>query len=185
MKIGYARVSTVGQSLNSQIEILEAKGCNRIFTEKKTGKNRDREELKNMLKQITHGDIVLVTSLDRLSRNTKDLLEILENISDRGASFKSIKEEWADTTSPAGKLMITILGGIAQFQREQTLERANEGRKIAKKRKSVKFGRKPKLTPVQKEIIREKFKSKEKTQNELANNFGVSRSTVQRILKGI
>lgn len=182
MKVGYARVSTTGQSLQEQIEVLEAQGCTRIFYEKKTAKNKDRQELNNMLQQVTHGDTIIVTRIDRLARNTKDLLDILQQIDERGASFQSIKEAWADTTNTVGKLLITILGGIAEFERERILERTNEGRKLAQK-KGIKFGRKPKLTPAQKEIIVEKFKNKEKTQKELAADFGISRSTIQRILR--
>ncbi len=181
MKIGYARVSTVGQSLEEQIETLEAKGCERIFTEKITGKNKDRRELNNMLKQITHGDIVLVTRLDRLARNTKDLLEILQQINDRGAEFQSVKEKWVDTTSPVGKLVITVLGGIAEFERERILERTNEGRERAKKQ-GVKFGRPKKLTQAQIEMIKDQA-DKGIIHSKIASDFGISHRTVQRILK--
>ncbi len=182
LKVGYARVSTVGQSLEEQIRLLESHGCVRIFTEKVTAKNKNHRELNNMLRQITHGDVVLVTRLDRLARNTKDLLDIIQQIDNRSACFQSIKEVWADTTTPVGKILITVLGGIAEFERERILERTNEGRKLAQE-KGIKLGRKPKLTITQKEIIRELFKKREKTQKELASDFRVSRSTIQRILK--
>ena len=115
MKIGYARVSTEDQKLTIQIEALKKAGCTLIFREKVSGAYRDRPELNRMLDQLRKGDVVAVWKLDRLARSTRNLLEIVETISNAGARFQSISEPWADTTSHAGKMIMTIFAGIAEF----------------------------------------------------------------------
>jgi DNA invertase Pin-like site-specific DNA recombinase len=146
MAIGYARVSTNGQDYNGQIGELEAAGCERIYREKVSGAKSDRVELSKLLNAIGPGDVLIVTRLDRLARSTLDLLSILRRVTEAGAKFKSLKDPWADTTTPHGELMVTILAGLATFERHLIKARTDEGRTRAKAR-GVRFGRPPKLTP--------------------------------------
>jgi DNA invertase Pin-like site-specific DNA recombinase len=142
---GYARVSTDGQTLDAQQTALTAAGAVRVFAEKETGTKTDRAALARAVRILETGDVLLVTKLDRLARSTRDLLNTLATIGERRAGFKSLGDPWADTTTPHGKLMITVLGGLAEFERHLILSRTSEGRDRAKAR-GVKFGRKPKLT---------------------------------------
>jgi DNA invertase Pin-like site-specific DNA recombinase len=141
---GYARVSTNGQALDAQVAQLEAAGCARIYREKVSGAKTDRAELKKMLRALRVGDLVLVTRLDRLARSTRDLLNILAHVSDRSAGFRSLGDLWADTTTAHGRLMLTILGGLAEFERELIRTRTAEGRARAVAM-GVRLGRRPKL----------------------------------------
>ena len=125
------------------------------------------------------GDVIVVTKLDRLARSTKGLLNTLAAISDKGASFKSLGDPWADTTTPHGKLMVTILGGLAEFERYLILSRTNEGRQRAKA-KGIKFGRKPKLTKHQREEASARKISGE-TLTEIAKTYNVSHMTISRL----
>jgi DNA invertase Pin-like site-specific DNA recombinase len=150
MIYGYSRVSTDAQSLEQQNTTLKAAGVVRIFSEKISGAKSDRPQLIKLLKILTDNDVVIVTRLDRIARNTRDLLNILDSISKAGATFKSLADSWADTTTPHGRLMLTILGGLAEFERELMKARTSEGRKIAKER-GVKFGPKFKLTAHQRQ----------------------------------
>ncbi|WP_242274206.1 recombinase family protein [Bacillus cereus group sp. BfR-BA-01310] len=134
MKFGYMRVSTIDQKLDRQEQQLKEAGCERIFFEKITGVKRDRPELNRMLEFLRQGDTVIVTDLTRLSRSTKDLIEIAELISQKGVNLKSLKEAWLDTTTAHGKMLFTVFAGIAQFERDLTSERTKEGIIAAKKR---------------------------------------------------
>jgi DNA invertase Pin-like site-specific DNA recombinase len=134
MKFGYMRVSTFDQNLDRQKKQLEEFGCDRIFFEKVTGTKRGRPELNRMLEFLRMNDTVVVTDLTRLSRSTKDLIEITELISQKGAHLKSLKESWLDTTTAHGKMLFTIFAGIAQFERDLTSERTKEGIRAARKR---------------------------------------------------
>lgn len=134
MKFGYMRVSTIDQNLDRQKKQLEEFGCERIFFEKVTGTKRDRPEMNRMLEFLRPEDTVVITDLTRLSRSTKDLIEITELISQKGAHLKSLKESWLDTTTAHGKMLFTIFAGIAQFERDLTSERTKEGILAAKKR---------------------------------------------------
>jgi len=134
MKFGYMRVSTFDQNLDRQKKQLEEFGCDRIFFEKVTGTKRERPELNRMLEFLRMNDTVVVTDLTRLSRSTKDLIEITELISQKGAHLKSLKESWLDTTTAHGKMLFTIFAGIAQFERDLTSERTKEGILAARKR---------------------------------------------------
>ncbi|MDR4191009.1 recombinase family protein [Bacillus pseudomycoides] len=134
MKFGYMRVSTIEQNLDRQEQQLKEAGCERIFFEKVTGTKRNRPELNHMLEFLRQGDTVVVTDLTRLSRSTKDLIEIAELISHKGANLKSLKEAWLDTTTAHGKMLFTVFAGIAQFERDLTSERTKEGIMAAKKR---------------------------------------------------
>src|SRR5262245_16841164 len=118
MKIGYARVSSNGQDHSGQILALKAAGCTKVFSEKASGKSTDgRREFTRLLKTVAAGDVVVVTKLDRLARSTRDLLNVIHQLQEAGAGFVSLGESWCDTTSEVGKLMLTIMGGIAEFER--------------------------------------------------------------------
>ncbi|MDQ0247008.1 DNA invertase Pin-like site-specific DNA recombinase [Bacillus fengqiuensis] len=134
MNFGYMRVSTLDQNLDRKRKQLEEFGCERIFFEKVTGTKRERPELNRMLEFLRPEDTVVVTDLTRLSRSTKDLIEITELISKKGAHLKSLKESWLDTTTAHGKMLFTIFAGIAQFERDLTSERTKEGIMAARKR---------------------------------------------------
>ena len=148
MIIGYARVSTDGQSLEAQQAALKAAGADRVFSAKISGAVTDRKALANAIAALGPGDVLLVTRLDRLARSTRDLLNVLDNVSKAGAKFKSLADAWADTTTPHGELMITILAGLATFERHLIRARTDEGRQRAQAR-GVRFGRKPKLSQFQ------------------------------------
>jgi Resolvase, N terminal domain len=120
---GYARVSTAGQTLASQDSQLHAAGCAKVYAEKVSGAKSDRPELAKVLRRLEAGDVLVVTRLDRLARSTRDLLNILDAIGKAGADFRSLGDAWADTTTPHGRLMLTVLGGLAEFERELILAR--------------------------------------------------------------
>ncbi|MBM3653469.1 MAG: recombinase family protein, partial [Alphaproteobacteria bacterium] len=115
---GYARVSTDGQTLDAQVAALKAAGAERVFHETASGAKTDRRGLARALKSLGEGDMLLVTRLDRLARSTRDLLNTLHAIAKAGAGFRSLHDAWADTTTPHGRLMLTVLGGLAEFERE-------------------------------------------------------------------
>jgi len=144
MLLGYARVSTDDQDLALQRKALREAGCRRTYAEKVSGARRDRPELERLLE----GDVVVVTRLDRLARSTRDLLDIAERLRDVDAGLRSLAEPWADTTSPAGRMVLTVFAGIAEFERALILGRTSAGREAAKQR-GVRFGRPPTLTPDQ------------------------------------
>lgn len=179
--IGYARVSTDDQDLTNQRAELHAAGCVRIFAEKITGTQRDRPELARLLDHLRAGDVVTVTRLDRLARNTRDLLEIAERIQTMGAGLRSLAEPWADTSSPAGKMILTIMAGIAEFERSLIIDRTRNGREAAKAR-GVKFGPRPTLTPAQIEHGRSLIDQNGLTVKAAAELLGVHRSTLYRAL---
>src|SRR5712672_3124279 len=143
---GYARVSTDGQTLSTQLAELKAAKCTKIFREKISGARSDRKQLARLMSLLAKGDVLVVTRLDRLARSTRDLLNLLGTIGEKGAGFKSLKDTWADTTTAHGRLMLTVLGGLAEFERELIRSRTGEGRERAKARGGVVVGRKPKLT---------------------------------------
>src|SRR5262245_18378033 len=176
MIIGYARVSTDGQSLEAQQASLKAAGAQRVFSEKISGAVSDRKALGKALPALQTGDVLLVTRLDRLARSTRDLLNILDTISKAGAKFKSLADSWADTTTPHGELMITILAGLATFERHLIKARTDEGRKRAQAR-GVRFGRPLKLSAFQ---IMEALARREAGENltDIGRSYGVSHSTI-------
>jgi DNA invertase Pin-like site-specific DNA recombinase len=179
MIVGYARVSTDGQSLEAQDEALRAAGAQRVFSEKQSGAKTDRAALGRCLMALEAGDTLLVTKLDRLARSTRDLLNTLAAINEKGASFKSLGDGWADTTTPHGRLMLTVLGGLAEFERHLILSRTNEGRVRAKAR-GVRFGRKPKLTAYQRQEALARLAQGE-TLTEIARSMAVSHMTISRL----
>jgi DNA invertase Pin-like site-specific DNA recombinase len=180
--LGYARVSTDAQDLANQRDQLAAAGCSRIFAEKITGARRDRPELARLLDHLRPGDVVTVTRLDRLARSTRDLLEIVERIQMAGAGLRSLTEPWADTTSPAGRMVLTVFAGIAEFERSLIIERTKHGREAAKAR-GVKFGPRPTLTPAQIKHARELIDRDGRTVKDAAALLGVHRSTLYRALE--
>ena len=179
MLYGYARVSTDGQTLDAQLQALKVAGCEKVFKEKESGVKTDREQLRKLLKAIDDGDTVIVTRLDRLARSTRDLLNILHDIEQAGANFKSLADAWADTTTPHGKLILTVMGGMAEFERTLIMARTSEGRKRAIAA-GVRMGPKPKLTTYQRnEALKRKQAGESYTT--IANSYGVSRATVCRL----
>jgi DNA invertase Pin-like site-specific DNA recombinase len=179
MKIGYARVSTLDQNLDLQLQALKKAGRRRIFQEKISGCNRNRPESRRMLDHIREDDIIVVWKLDRLARSTRDLLEIMETIREAGGRFQSISEPWADTTSHAGKMIMTIFAGIAEFERDLIRERTGAGREAAKKR-GVQFGRPRKLALDQSELA-QRLVSEGKSVREIALVFNVHPATIYRL----
>src|SRR6476620_2898642 len=131
---GYARVSTDGQTLAAQDATLRAAGCAKVFAEKASGTKTDRAELRKAIRRLGEGDVLMVTRLDRLARSTRDLLNTLDEISKAGAGFRSLADTWADTTTAHGRLMLTVLAGLAEFERELIRARTSEGRERAKAR---------------------------------------------------
>ncbi len=179
MIIGYARVSTDGQSVDGQHAALIAAGAERVFAEKVSGTVSDRRARARCVAALGAGDVLLVTKLDRLARSTRDLLNTLAAIGDRGAGFRSLGDPWADTTTPHGKLMITVLGGLAEFERHLILARTGEGRQRAQAR-GVRFGRKLKLTKHQREEALARREAGEPLA-EIGRSYNVSHSTISRL----
>jgi DNA invertase Pin-like site-specific DNA recombinase len=176
---GYARVSTNGQDLSAQDAELRAAGCAKVFAEKLSGAKTDRPELAKVIRRLEPGDVLVVTRLDRLARSTRDLLSVLDEINKRGAAFKSLKDTWADTTTPHGRLMLTVLGGLAEFERELIRARTGEGRMRAKAR-GVRFGRPRKLTAHQREEVVQRL-AEGALQVDLARTYNVSHATISRL----
>jgi DNA invertase Pin-like site-specific DNA recombinase len=177
---GYARVSTRDQNLVAQDAELRAAGCAKVFKEKISGAKTDRPELVKAIGRLEPGDVLVVTRLDRLARSTRDLLNVIAAILDRGAGFKSLRDAWADTTSAHGRLMLTVLGGLAEFERELIRARTGEGRKRAKER-GVRFGRPRKMTPHQRQEALQRLAAGE-TQADVARTYNVDATTIGRLL---
>jgi len=133
-RLGYARVSTYGQTLDAQLERLRAVGCTKIYREKASGAQSERRELKSLLKALAPGDVVTVTRIDRLARSTFDLFAIVKKMVDAGAQFRSLAEPWADTSNSTGRLMIAVLGGLADVEPDLIRTRTAEGRERARAR---------------------------------------------------
>ena len=176
---GYARVCTRDQDLAAQDAELRAAGCAKVFKEKASGAKTDRPELAKVIRRLEPGDVLVVTRLDRLARSTRDLLNVLDEISKRGAGFRSLKDTWADTTTPHGKLMLTVLGGLAEFERSLIAARTGEGRKRAQER-GVRFGRPRKLTAHQRDEALQRIAAGE-TQADIARLLNVSPPTISRL----
>jgi DNA invertase Pin-like site-specific DNA recombinase len=176
---GYARVSTRDQDLATQDAELMVAGCAKVFKEKASGAKADRPELAKVIRRLEPGDVLVVTRLDRLARSTRDLLNLLAAVGERGAGFKSLKDVWADTTTAHGRLMLTVLGGLAEFERELIRARTGEGRKRAKER-GVRFGRPRKMTPHQRQEAIQRLSAGE-TQADVARTYGVDAATICRL----
>ena len=176
---GYARVSTRDQDLTAQDAELAAAGAAKVFKEKASGAKTDRPELAKVIRRLEPGDVLMVVRLDRLARSTRDLLNVLDEIGKRGAGFRSLRDTWADTTTPHGKLMVTVLAGLAEFERELIRARTGEGRARAKA-KGVKFGRPPSLSPHQRKEAMQRL-AEGAVQADLARSYGVSQATISRL----
>lgn len=181
MKIGYARVSTQDQNLDRQLDNLKAAGCERIFNEKMTGTKSDRPELKTMLLTLRPGDILVIDSFSRLSRSTKDLLSLVDHLTAMDVHLVSLKEN-LDTTTATGKLMLTMLSALSQFERDLIAERTVDGLKAARAR--GRSGGRPRAgNPKDREQAYAMYKANIMTCQEIADKFGVSLSTLNRWIR--
>jgi DNA invertase Pin-like site-specific DNA recombinase len=180
-KIGYARVSTQDQNLDRQTDQLKEAGCDKIYKEKVTGTKKERPELDKMLGELRTGDTILITELTRLSRSTKDLFKLVEQIESKGANIKSLKESWLDTTTPQGKLMFTIFAGISQFERDLISQRTLEG--LASARARGRNGGRPVKSKKDIEVALKMYNSKLHSVSEIEKTTGVSKATLYRYIK--
>lgn len=176
-KVGYARVSSVGQSLDVQLEKLRC--CDKVFQEKRSGVTADRPELANCLNYVRDGDVLVITKLDRLARSTFHLTQIAHDLEQKGVALQVIDQN-IDTTTPTGRLMFNILATIAEFETEIRKERQLEGIKKAKEN-GVRFGRKAKLSGADIEAIFEKRENGELISS-LMKEYNISKATVYRSL---
>jgi len=178
MKIGYARVSTQDQNLDRQLDNLRNVGCERIFNEKMTGTKSDRPELKTMLLTLRSGDVLVIDSFSRLSRSTKDLLDLVDKLTGMGVHLVSLKEN-LDTTTATGKLMLTMLSALSQFERDLIAERTIDGLKAARAR--GRSGGRPRLgTDRDRKQAVAMHHTNVMTNKEIASKFGVSLRTLNR-----
>jgi len=178
--IGYARVSKAeGQELGPQLSALEAAGCRRVYEEKASGGRWDRPELSRLLTRLSRGDVLVVWKLDRLSRSLKDLLLILERLETAGAGFRSLTEA-IDTTAPAGRMMMQMLGAFAEYERAMVKERTQAGLRAASAR-GRHGGRRPKFTQAQRTEILAMLAAG-RAASEIARLFGVHRATISRLI---
>ena len=178
-RLGYARVSTYGQTLDAQLDQLRAEGCAKVYREKASGAQADRRQLLRMLKAVAAGDVVTVTRIDRLARSTFDLFAIVKRIVDAGGQFRSLAEPWADTATSTGRLMIAVLGGLADVERDLIRTRTAEGRSRAKAR-GIHMGRPRSLTSQQRQEARQR-RAEGATLKELAASYNVSKATISRL----
>jgi DNA invertase Pin-like site-specific DNA recombinase len=181
-KLGYARVSSDSQDYAAQVEALKGAGCERIFSEKQSGKSTNgRREFDKLMRVLLPGDTVTVTKLDRLARSSRDLHNILHEIAEKGCSFQSLGESWCDTSTDVGRLIMTIMGGIAEFERGLIRQRCEAG--IARaKAKGVTFGRKRILDAGQRRVASKRYAAGE-TMATLAREYGCSEPTMWRALQ--
>ena len=177
MIYGYARVSTDGQSVAAQVKELRAAGAEKVFRETARGAQTDRAQLRRALDNLDTDDVLIVTRLDRLARSTRDLLNTLAAIADKGARFRSLGDTWADTTTAHGRLILTVLGGLAEFEAHLIRTRTGEGRARAVAN-GVKLGRKPTLTPHQRQEAKRRVKAHKESVGEIARSYNVSRWTI-------
>ena len=180
MLVGYARVSTDDQNLDLQRAALTEAGCKRIYEEKVSGASRNRPELTRLLDHLRAADVVVVHRLDRLARSTRDLLDIAELIKEAEAGLRSLCEPWADTTSPAGRMVLTVFAGIAEFERALIHQRTGAGRAAAMKR-GVRFGRPPKLT-VEQIALGQRLIEEGRSAQDVAKMFKIHAATFYRAL---
>lgn len=181
MKVGYVRVSTKEQNTARQEKAMHELGVERIYLEKISGKDTNRPELKAMLDYVREGDTLIVESYSRLARSTQDLLNIVDQLTKKNVSFISLKEN-IDTSTPQGKLMLTIFAGLAQFERECTLQRQKEGIAIAKEQGKYK-GRKPLEKPSNWDSVIERMNNGEITKVEARTELGLTHATFYRMLQ--
>jgi DNA invertase Pin-like site-specific DNA recombinase len=178
-KYGYARVSSSTQDHSSQVEALRAAGCTKIFSEKRSAKNiTDRHEFARLMKTLQPGDVVHVVKLDRLARSSRDLFNILHELQALGCGFRSLGEDWCNTESDVGRLLIAVMSGVAEFERSLIKSRTEAGIKRARDKGTV-FGRKAKLDAGQKRKIAERHADGE-TIESLALEYSVGVATIHR-----
>jgi len=180
MQIGYARVSTSEQETAAQVTALKAAGCERIYREKASGGRWDRPELHRLLDQLRKGDVLVVWKLDRLSRSLRDVLTIMERLAEAKCGFRSLTEA-IDTTTPAGRMMMQMVGAFAEFERAMLRERTKVGLEAARREGRI-GGRRPKLTPQQQGEIVRMVSRGNKTAADAARLFSVHPATVARLL---
>jgi DNA invertase Pin-like site-specific DNA recombinase len=180
MIYGYARVSTDGQSEAAQVRQLRAAGAKKVFREVASGAKTDRAQLRRLLAEIGPGDVVTVTRLDRLARSPRDLLNTLAAVTGKKAGFRSLADTWADTTTSHGRLMLTVLGGLAEFERDLMRARTGEGRAGAVAR-GQKMGRPPKLTPHQRHEAIKRRDQGEESLADIGRSYNVSAATISRL----
>ena len=178
MKIGYARVSTQDQNLDRQLDNLRSAGCERIYNEKMTGTRSDRPELRNLLKALRSGDVLVIDSFSRLSRSTKDLLDLVDRLTEMDVHLVSLKEN-LDTTTATGKLMLTMLSALSQFERDLIAERTIDGLKAARARGRC-GGRPRSGTARDRAQAVAMYHANIMTNSDIAAKFGVSRATLAR-----
>jgi len=180
VKYGYARVSTDGQSVAAQVDQLIQAGADKVFKETVSGAVTHRQQLKRALDALNEGDVLLISRLDRLARSTRDLLNTLAIIAEKKAAFRSLGDTWADTTTAHGRLMLTVLAGLAEFERELIRARTSEGRARARAR-GVKLGRRPKLTLHQGREALARLERGEESLTDIGRTYNVSHSTISRL----
>ena len=180
MKIGYARVSTLDQNTELQLAALKDAGCDEIYSENLSGKNRNRPELNALLKSLRKGDTVVATKIDRLARSLTDLFKISEEIEEKEANLKILEHDF-DTSKPTGKLLFSVLGALAEFERHLIVERTQAGLAQAKAN-GVKLGRKKKVKAADERKMKKLWEAGE-SWNELAKTFGVSRQSIYNRIK--
>ena len=180
MKLGYARVLTGEQSLDGQCQRLSAAGCEMLFEEKISGAARHRPQLEKLVEHLRRDDVLVVTRLDRLARSTAELLRIAERVTEKKAGLQSLDELWADTTSPAGRMVMTVFAGIAEFERTLILSRTEEGR-LAAQARGVAFGRPKKMPPDQQQLARD-LVAQGRSISAVARTFNVHPATIYRVL---
>lgn len=182
MNIAYIRVSSLDQNESRQIEGLKKYNIEKWFTEKISGKNTNRPKLKEMIEFAREGDTIYIHDFSRLARNTKDLLDIVEELNSKGIHLVSNKEN-LDTSTPTGKLMLTMIGAIATFERENLLERQKEGIAIAKKENRYKGGQPKKIDDTLFNSLLEQYNTRAINKKEFAEKLNVSRPTLDKLLK--
>jgi DNA invertase Pin-like site-specific DNA recombinase len=183
VSVGYARVSAADQDFEAQVERLKAAGCVRVYAEKASGKSTNgRHELAKALKALRPGDVLITVKLDRLARSIRDLLRLLDAVKAAGAQFRALDDHWLDTTTPSGELILTVMGGLAEFERKLIRQRCEEGIKRAKA-KGTRFGRRAVLDAGQRKRIAERYSAGE-TMAELARDYGCGEATIWRALRG-
>jgi len=181
MKLGYARVSTKEQNLDRQIDSLKKFGCEKIWKEKISGKTKNRPELEKMIEYAREGDIVVVNSLSRLARSVRDLLAIVDQLTEKEVGLVSLKEEWLDTTTAHGKLLLTIFGGLAEFERELISERTRDGLKSARAR--GRLGGRPNISQEKIERALMLYDMKTISIKDICSMAGISKSTLYKYIK--
>ena len=180
MIYGYARVSTDGQSVDAQVKQLRAAGAEKVFRETASGAKTDRAQLARVIGQLDKGDVLMVTRLDRLARSTRDLLNTLAKVTGKDAGFRSLKDAWADTTTAHGRLMVTILGGLAEFESDLIRARTGEGPRT-RQGEGGENGAEAEITDHQKREAIKRRDHGEETLAEIGRSYNVSGWTISRL----